>query len=210
MRPINSANSAMLCETEILLYFHFEVKNLTKSLPTTTHSSEPPSSVRKAKRYPMKLNEEDWRPITFEGHELPASLMGIDTLEKILEFDDEDLGSLLFRLCVCKGVTKSAGMRRCHKNSKKALRLIKENEDAVKAGIRERLGPHGFDAEQTVADWISSLEVIRNNSRKFFGKCYWSAPLHKNDRYQTKEDIDVADLKKNDCRLESILIFVDP
>ena len=140
--------------------------------------------------YPMNLNEENWRPITFEGHELPASLMGIDNLEKILEFDDEDLGSFLFRLCVCKGVIKSAGARRCYKTSKKAISLINENLEEVKAGIQERLGPHGFDAERTVADWISSLEVIRDNSRKIFGKCYWSAPLHKNDRYQTKEDVE--------------------
>lgn len=150
----------------------------------------------------MNLNEEDWRPITFEGHELPASLMGIDTLEGILEFDDENLGSWLFRLCVCKGGTKSAGTRRCRRNAKKAIRLIVENEGCVKAGIRERLGPHGFDPEVTFSEWLASLELIRDNSRSLFGKCYWSAPLHKNDRYQTKEDVEKLVKNLNDLRDE--------
>jgi hypothetical protein len=56
-----------------------------------------------------------------------------------------------------------------------------EHRQQVLAGIRERLGPHGFDADMTFRDWITAFQRIHALSAGIEGDCVWSAPSHPKD-----------------------------
>jgi hypothetical protein len=139
----------------------------------------------------MKLNEQDWRPITFQGVTFPATLMGIDILMHLADehFGEEsELGEWLWRLPICRGVTKSAPAEKCARCAQQAIELMLEHRQRVIDGIRERLAPHGFDAESTYSDWILALQRIVETSTSTDGDCSWSAPLHKKDPIQNAQD----------------------
>jgi hypothetical protein len=129
----------------------------------------------------MALSEYDWRPITFQGVEFPATLMGAATLESVLGVDDEDFGSWLWRLTICRGVTKRAPAERCARCAQKAIDLMLEHRQHVLDGIRDCLGSHGFEPESTYRDWIAAFQRIIELSRASDGECVWSAPSHPND-----------------------------
>ena len=123
----------------------------------------------------------DWRPITFEGVVLPPSLMGISILEPLLDIEEEELADWLWRLPICKGVTKSAPAARCARCAEQALDLMLEHRLLVLAGIAERLALHHVDPETTFLEWISALVRIVELSRKAKGQCHWSSPVHASD-----------------------------
>src|SRR5436190_5762621 len=129
----------------------------------------------------MPLSEKDWRPITFQGVTFPATLMGISILEPVLGITDKDLGEWLWRLPICCGVTKSAPAERCGRCAQRATDLMLEQRQRVLDGIRDRLAPHGFDAESTYRDWMVALQRIAELSRVASGDCSWSAPSHPTD-----------------------------
>ncbi len=55
------------------------------------------------------------------------------------------------------------------------------------AGITQRLGPHGFDAETTYRDWLHALEQIAQLSvTAGNGECVWSAPSHPRDHFVSR------------------------
>ena len=137
----------------------------------------------------MELDEYDYRPITFEGVEFPATLMAVDLISfsKLCSTEDE-LGEWLWRLPICCGVTKSAPAEKCSRLAQKALDLISKNRKYVLGLIDERLVEFGFDPEQTYTDWVTSLIQIIDLSKNTEEECVWSAPSHPNDPYQTKDD----------------------
>ena len=137
----------------------------------------------------MPLDEKNWRPITFQGVTFPATLMGISVLESVLDITDEELGVWLWRLPICRGVTKSAPAERCARCAQRAVDLMLEQRQRVLDGIRECLTPHGFDAESTYRDWIIALQRIVELSTAASGDCSWSAPMHPDDKYKTAADV---------------------
>jgi hypothetical protein len=137
----------------------------------------------------MSWNEQDWRPITFQGVRFPATLMGISILEPVLGITDEELGGWLWRLPICNGVAKSAPAEKCARCAQQAADLMLEQRTRVLDGIRERLAPHGFDPDTTYRDWITALQRIAELSRATVGDCMWSAPAHPNDQFQTQDDV---------------------
>ena len=56
-----------------------------------------------------------------------------------------------------------------------------EYRQQVLDGIRECLGPEGFDAESTYRDWIAAFQRIQSLSADRDGDCVWSAPVHPED-----------------------------
>ena len=136
----------------------------------------------------MPSNEQDWTPITFQDVTFPATLMGISILEPVLDIADEELGEWLWRLPICRGVTKRAPAERCARCAQRAVDLMLEQRQLVLDGIRERLTPHGFDAESTYRDWVVALQRIAELSRAASGDCIWSAPSHPNDKCKTAAD----------------------
>jgi hypothetical protein len=137
----------------------------------------------------MSLDEQDWRPITFQGVTFPATLMGISILEPVLGITDEELGGWLWRLPICKGVAKSAPAEKCAQCAQQVVDLMLEHREQVLEGIRDRLAPYGFDPEVTYRDLIAALQRIVELSRAVNGDCVWSAPAHPNDQFQTRDDV---------------------
>lgn len=137
----------------------------------------------------MPIDARHFRPITFQGVLFPATLMGISILEPVLAVDDEpDLNEWLWRFPICCGVEKSDDPERCARCAERAMNLILARRDDVLAGIRERLGPHGFDPTTTIADWLTSLEQIVALSRAARDACFWSAPQHPQDPFKSRAD----------------------
>ncbi|WP_035609691.1 hypothetical protein [Haloferula sp. BvORR071] len=134
-------------------------------------------------------NEQDWRPITFEGVVLPPSLMGISILEAVLDIEEEELAAWLWRLPICKGLRKSAPAERCARCAEQTLNLMLEHREQVTAGITERLALQGLDPEATYREWAAALVRIMELSKKVRGHrhCHWSAPAHASDHYAGAE-----------------------
>src|SRR4051812_36966122 len=129
----------------------------------------------------MALDDYKWRPITFQGVTFPATLMAAATLESSLDIQDEDFGSWLLRLTICRGVTKSAPAERCARCAQKAVDLMLEHRQRVIDDIRDCLVPHGFDPDATYRDWIAAFQRIVELSRASDSECFWSAPSHDKD-----------------------------
>jgi hypothetical protein len=134
----------------------------------------------------MPLDEYEWRPITFQGVTFPATLMGVSILEPVLDITEEELGEWLWRLPICCGVEKRAPAEVCARCAQRTVDLMLEQRQRVLEGIRERLGPHGFDPDETYRDWITALQRIVCLSRDAADDCVWSAPRHPKD--MTKSD----------------------
>lgn len=126
-------------------------------------------------------DDGEWRPITFQGEVFPPSLMGISILEPVLEIEEEELGEWLWRLPICKGVTKQAPAERCARCATAAMDLMLEHRLQVLAGIAERLAHDGLDPELTYREWIFSLQRIAELSAKAEAICVWSSPRHATD-----------------------------
>jgi hypothetical protein len=139
----------------------------------------------------MPFNEQDFRPITFQGVTFPATLMAIDILMYLADEEwgeESELGSWLFRLSVCRGITKDAPAERCARCAQQTIDLMLEHRQRVLDEIRHRLIPHGFEVEATYRDWMLALQRIVEISNATDGDCFWSAPLHKSDPIQNAQD----------------------
>jgi hypothetical protein len=132
----------------------------------------------------MALDPKEWRPITFQGVSFPATLMASDVLEPILGFEHEELGAWLWRLTICRGVTKREPSETCVRCAERLLDLMLEQRQLVLDGIQDRLGSHGFDAKETYRDWIMAFQQIIQLSKATDGDCSWSAPEHPDDPYK--------------------------
>jgi hypothetical protein len=129
----------------------------------------------------MTLDEYEWRPITFQGVTFPATLMGVSILEPVLDITDRELGEWLWRLRICCGVEKSAPADVCARCAQRTVDLMLEQRQRVLDGIRDRLGPHGFEPSETYRDWIMAFQRIVSLSAEAEGDCVWTAPRHPKD-----------------------------
>lgn len=137
----------------------------------------------------MPLDSYQYRPITFQGVELPATLMAISILEPVLDITDEELADWLWRLPICCGITKKSPAERCVRCAEKAVDLMLEQRQRILDGIRERFAADGFDPEAVYHDWITSLQKIIDLSKASSGEdCFWSAPSHPKDPFKTSAD----------------------
>ena len=110
--------------------------------------------------------------------------MGASILQPVLAITDRELIDWLWSLRICCGVQKSASADVCARCSQKLSDLMLEHRQRVLEGIKERLGPHGFDADETYRDWMMAFDQIIRLSVKSESECVWSAPSHPNDRYK--------------------------
>jgi hypothetical protein len=136
----------------------------------------------------MTLDDYEFRPITFQGVTFPATLMGVSILEPVLGITDRELIDWVWGLRVCCGVEKSAPAEMCSRCAQKTIDLMLEHRQKVLDGIRDRLVPHGFDADITYSDWILAFQRIVSLSASAEGECAWSAPSHPSDKYKTPAD----------------------
>ena len=120
------------------------------------------------------LDPNEWRSIRFEGIDLPPSLMAISILIVIDDFS-ERTGDWIWRLPHCKGVGKDGAAKWCVDSATEIMDHLLEHRQVILAMINERLGPHGFDAELTYAEWMASLLKIRDIASGMDGDCMWTA-----------------------------------
>ena len=137
----------------------------------------------------MKIDDYEWRPITFQGVTFPATLMGISVLDSVLRIADEEMGDWLWRLRVCCGFTKSAPAEQCVRCARQAADLMLDHRAQVLDGIRENLSGYGFDPETTYRDWLTALQRIAELSAAAEGDCRWSAPTHPRDTFKSERDV---------------------
>jgi hypothetical protein len=129
----------------------------------------------------MAFDDHDFRPITFQGVTFPATLMAIDVLTSVLDINDEDLGEWLWRLAICRGVSKRAPAERCARCARQAADLILEHRQAILDYIRKNLASYGFDPEETYRDWLMALQKIAELSEIAETECVLSAPFRPGD-----------------------------
>jgi len=143
----------------------------------------------------MALDDYEFRPITFQGVTFPATLMGVSILEPVLGISDPEFIDWVWGLRVCCGRERSAPAEYCARLAQSTVDLMLEHRQRVLDGIRERLGPHGFDADATFRDWIAAFQQIHSLSAGAEGDCDWSAPSH-------PKDMKPADWKRLDSALD--------
>lgn len=143
--------------------------------------------VRKVNRMPQELDIEHWRPITFEGTEFPASLMGIDIMFSENGISD-GAAEWLAKLSTCRGFEKSSPAEVCCCSSRNVIDFIEGDPQAVIDRIQSNLAEHGFDPQITLSEWSDSLKRIETISANTTGNCSWIAPSHESAVIKTKED----------------------
>jgi hypothetical protein len=143
----------------------------------------------------MTLDDREFRPITFQGITFPATLMGVSILEPVLDIKDREFIDWVWGLRVCCGRERNAPAEFCARMAQRTVDLMLENRQQILNGIRERLGPHGFEADMTFRDWILAFQRIQSLSAGVEGDCVWSAPTHPGD-------MKPADFKRLDAALE--------
>ncbi|HTQ49319.1 MAG TPA: hypothetical protein VMJ12_01315 [Candidatus Acidoferrales bacterium] len=129
----------------------------------------------------MVFDDHEFRPITFQGIKFPATLMGVSILEPVLGIKDREFIDWVWGLRVCCGRERNAPAKFCARMAERTVNLMLEHRQKVLDGIRERLGPHGFDANITFLDWIQAFQRIQILSEGAEGDCVWSAPSHPKD-----------------------------
>jgi hypothetical protein len=129
----------------------------------------------------MAFDDREFRPITFQGITFPATLMGVSILEPVLGIKDHEFIDWVWGLRVCCGRERNAPAELCARMAERTVNLMLEHRRQVLDGIRERLGPHGFDADITFQDWIQAFQRIQSLSAGVEGDCVWSAPSHPKD-----------------------------
>jgi hypothetical protein len=129
----------------------------------------------------MAFDDYEFRSITFQGVTFPATLMGVSILEPVLGIRDHEFIDWVWGLRVCCGRERGAPAEFCVRLAQRTVDLMLEHRQQVLDGIRECLGPHGFDADTTFRDWILAFERIQSLSAEVEGNCVWSAPTHPRD-----------------------------
>jgi hypothetical protein len=128
-----------------------------------------------------KPPSSEFRVITFDGVEMPRSLMAASVLGSILPSVSDRAASWLWKLRSSCGLTRQEEKPQCHEY---ALQLIEEmlcHRTLVVEEIKERLQSHGFDPEQTYREWIESFRRIAELAVNSEGNCTWSAPVADDD-----------------------------
>jgi hypothetical protein len=143
----------------------------------------------------MAFDDRAFRPITFQGTTFPATLMGVSILEPVLGIEDREFIDWVWGLRVCCGRQRNAPAEFCARMAQRTVDLMLENRQKILNGIRERLGPYGFEADITFRDWILAFQRIQSLSAGVEGDCVWSVPTH-------PDNMKPADFKRIDTALD--------
>jgi len=119
------------------------------------------------------LDPEEWPSIRFEGELLPQSVSGISIL--IDRELTESTGDWIWRLPHCKEVWKDGEADWCIESATEIIDHLLEFRTEVVAEIRERLGPHGFEAQTTIDEWLAALTRVQVLANSSGGTCRWIA-----------------------------------
>lgn len=117
------------------------------------------------------LNPEDWPSIRYENELLPQSISGISILINCPL--TERTADWIWRFCHCKGVWKNGEAQWCIDSVIEILGYIEEYRFEIISEIKERLEPHGFNAETTITEWREALKLIKKLSDLVDGDCQW-------------------------------------
>lgn len=125
------------------------------------------------------LDAEEWPSIRFEGEYLPQSVSGISIL---VDRDfTERTGDWIWRLRHCSEVWKDGDADWCIASATEIIDHLLENRAEVIADIQERLGPHGFDGQITIDEWLRSLTRIQILARESGDICRWISGVPKEE-----------------------------
>jgi len=119
------------------------------------------------------LDPEEWPSIRFEGELLPQSLSAIHIL--IYRDFTEPTGDWIWRLPHSKEVWKGGETTWCIESATEIIDHLLENRAEVLSEIQERLGPHEFDAETTIDEWLTALARIQTLAKSAGDTCRWIA-----------------------------------
>ncbi|BDS07369.1 hypothetical protein NT6N_24090 [Oceaniferula spumae] len=134
------------------------------------------------------MNSYDYRPITFEKHVFPQSVMGIDILEHAIPNLSGATADWVWRFPICCGTVKSCKPELCISSSKELIDGMLEYRSNVLSEISDRI-ESDVHPDQIYQEWIFALQSIQNIALGLSEICQWSAPLHPDDAIQTPEDL---------------------
>ena len=118
------------------------------------------------------------RPIIFEGHSLPASVMAISLLAPYALGTDHELGAWLLGLPDCRGTTRAAPSLLCFTLAGKARDLMLDERANILDLIDERFAAAGVDSKLIYGEWITSLQKISELAAQTEEDCEWYAPAN--------------------------------
>lgn len=121
----------------------------------------------------QQLDTQEWPAIKFQGELLPQSLSAIHIL--IYQPLSERTLDWIWKFPHCKEVWKDGESEWCIASATEISDHLLENRDAIVAEIRDRLGSHGFDGDETINEWLTGLYRIRILSELADGDCRWIA-----------------------------------
>ena len=118
------------------------------------------------------------RPIIFEGHTLPRSVMAISSLAPFALVNDHELGAWLLGFPDCRDVTRSAASLLCFTLAGRARDLMLDERMNILDLITERFAASGADAKVIYGEWITSLQKISELAAQTDEECEWYAPAN--------------------------------
>jgi hypothetical protein len=130
------------------------------------------------------MNPYAHRPIIFNGIELPAEMMGIDIVERLIPLP-ESVADWLWRLPICQGVEKSCDAATAREACRLAHSLIAANRERILAGIVSALP--AYMPEEVFVLWLSGLETIQASAQLNL-ICRWHALAEPGDPVVSRED----------------------
>ena len=104
---------------------------------------------------------------------LPQSVSGISIL--IVREFTELTCDWIWRLPHCKEVWKGGDAEWCIASATEIIDHLLEHRAEVVADIQERLGPHGFDGQATIDEWLIALTRIQSLASSSGDSCRWIA-----------------------------------
>jgi hypothetical protein len=134
----------------------------------------------------QNLNPKDWRAITYEGHEMPPSVMGISILMST-DGLSEETKDWIWRLVNCRGVTKCMDAAVCTRVAEQTREYLLSAREPVLREIDSRLGAHGFNSTATYVEWMESLTIMIQLSGQAPHECQWSGPSHPDDSHSCRK-----------------------
>jgi hypothetical protein len=130
------------------------------------------------------MNPYGHRPITFNGVQLPAEMMGISILECIVSMP-ESVANWLWRLPICIGLEKNSNSFVACNASVFARDAMIEYRSKILAGIAERFPL--YHTEEVYGKWMEGLNQIIDLSHQT-AISRWIAPLSPDEPVQTSEE----------------------
>ncbi len=132
----------------------------------------------------MRANANGYRPIVFNGIELPLELMAIDHLERIVVLP-ESLADWLWRFPICIGREQRCDSAVVNAVVQEVRNALLEQRPRVLEGLRKRLP--GYTAEEVYSQWMGGLAVILECARAK-EQCVWVAVALPGESELSKED----------------------